>query len=43
MNINEDKKLIKLRKWHLIVKQNIYKSFWKKYGLPLQVCINNKN
>ena len=41
MNINKDQKLIKLRKQHLIMKQKIYKSFWKKYGLPLQVCINN--
>ena len=30
MNINEEQKLIKLRKGHLIVKQNIYKSFWGK-------------
>ena len=29
MNIDEEQKLIKLRKPHLIVKQNIYKSFWK--------------
>ena len=43
MNINKDQKLFKLRKKHLIMKQNIYKSFWKKYGLPLQVCINNWN
>ena len=30
MNINEEQKLIKLRKQHLIVKQSIYKSFGKK-------------
>ena len=38
MNINEIQKLIKWRKWHLIVKQNIYKSFWKKFGLHLHCC-----
>ena len=32
MNINEEQKRIKQRKRHLIVKQNIYKSVWKKYG-----------
>ena len=50
MNINEEQKLIILRERHLIVKQNIHKSFLKKYGLhfhfplriPPQVCINNK-
>ena len=30
MNINEEQKLIKLRKQHLIVKQSINKSFGKK-------------
>ena len=30
MNINEEQKLIKLRKQHLIVKQSIYKSSGKK-------------
>ena len=31
MNINEEQKPITLRKRHLIVKQNIYKSFGKQY------------
>ena len=35
MNINEEQTLIRLRKGHLIVKQNIYKSFWGKYDLHL--------
>ena len=50
MNINEEQKLIKLRKEHLIVKQSIYKLFGKKYGLHLQclvlqihIFIYNKN
>ena len=35
MNINEEQKLITLRKRHLIVEQNICKSFGKQYGLHL--------
>ena len=35
MNINEEQRLITLRKQHLIVKQKICKSFGKQYGLHL--------
>ena len=44
MNINEEQKQIKLRQRHLIVKQNIYKSFGKQYGLhvhcPLRIPVH---
>ena len=53
--MNKEQKLIKLRKPHLIAKQNIYKSFWKNmvyifivyreylYTCGLTIKINEKN
>ena len=42
MNINEEQKLIKLRKEHLIVKQSIYKLFGKKIWSTSSVsCVTN--
>ena len=41
MNINEEQKLIKLRKQHLIVKQSIYKSFGKKIWSTSSVSVTN--
>ena len=41
MNINEEQKLIKLRKQHLIVKQSIYKSFRKKLWSTSSVSVTN--
>ena len=43
MNINEEQKLIKLRKQHLIVKQSIYKSFGKKIWSTSSVSVMNTN
>ena len=39
MNINEEQKLIKLRKQHLIVKQHLQIVWKKKYGLHLQCLL----
>ena len=41
MNINEEQKLIKLRKQHLIVKQSIYKSFGKTNMVYIFSAVTN--
>ena len=41
MNINEEQKLIILRERHLIVKQNIHKSFLKKVWSTPSLSVEN--